>query len=164
MDFIVQKMKRGDLGDVLGIYEQGIAGGDATFETSTPGEEKWDEIHLPVCRLVARSGGKIIGWAALSPISGRPVYSGVAEVSIYVAFRARGKGLGKDLLMRLTEESEKAGIWTLEAGMFPENKASISLFRSCGFREVGYREKLGSLNGIWRDVILLERRSRKVGP
>lgn len=159
----MQKMKRADLGEVLGIYEQIIADDNATFETSLPSEGEWDKIHLPECRLVARSSGEIVGWAALSPVSGRCAYSGVAEVSIYVASGARAKGVGRTLLMKLAEESEKAGIWTLEAGMFPENKASISLFRSCGFREVGYREKLGFLDGIWRDVILLERRSRNVG-
>lgn len=163
MDFSVQQMERSDMGEVIRIYEEGIAGGNATFETSAPDEGEWDKIHLAGCRLVARAGGEVIGWAAISPVSGRCVYSGVAEVSIYVASRARGKGVGKALLMKLAEESEKAGIWTLEASMFPENKASISLHKSCGFREVGYKEKLGSLNGIWRDVILLERRSRDVG-
>ncbi len=163
MDFSVQKMERSDMGEVIRIYEEGIAGGNATFETSAQGEGEWDKIHLSGCRLVARADGKVIGWAALSPVSGRCTYSGVAEVSIYVASRARGKGVGKALLLKLVKESEKAGIWTLDAGVFPENKASISLFKSCGFREVGYREKLGSAKGIWRDVILIERRSRDVG-
>ncbi len=163
MEFFVQEMKKTDLKDVLKIYSEGIASGNATFETSEPGEEEWDKMHLSNCRLVARSGDEIIGWAALSPVSGRCVYSGVAEVSVYVGSRARGEGVGKTLLLKLVEESEKAGIWTLDAGVFPENKASISLHKSCGFREVGYREKLGSANGIWRDVILLERRSRNVG-
>ena len=163
MDFSVQKMKRADLGEVLRIYAEGIADGNATFEISAPGEGEWDKIHLPGCRLVARTDGEVIGWAALSPVSGRCLYSGVAEVSVYVTARARKKGVGKTLLAKLVKESEKAGIWTLEASMFPENKASVSLFKSCGFREVGYREKLGCLNGIWRDVILLERRSRNAG-
>ena len=163
MNFVVQKMQKADLGDVLRIYEEGIAGGNATFETSVPGEREWDKNHLPGCRLVARSGREIVGWAALSPVSSRSIYSGVAEVSIYVSSQARNKGVGRTLLMKLAEESEKAGIWTLEAGMFPENKASIALFKSCGFREVGYKEKPGSLNGIWRDVVLLERRSRNIG-
>ncbi|MEE8417473.1 MAG: N-acetyltransferase family protein, partial [candidate division Zixibacteria bacterium] len=127
------------------------------------GEEAWDKIHLPDCRLVARSGEEIIGWAALSPVSGRCTYSGVAEVSVYVTAGATKKGVGKALLSELVKESEKAGIWTLDAGIFPENKASISIHKSCGFREVGCREKLGSANGIWRDVILYERRSKKVG-
>lgn len=147
MDFFVQEMKRADLKEVLRIYSEGIASGNATFETSAPGEEEWDKIHLSNCRLVARSGEAVIGWAALSPVSGR----------------ARGKGTGKALLSELVKESEKAGIWTLDAGIFPENKAGISIHKSCGFREVGYREKLGSANGIWRDVILFERRSKKVG-
>ncbi len=163
MDFLVQEMKRADLNDVLKIYSEGIASGNATFETSAPGEEAWDKIHLPDCRLVARSGEDVIGWAALSPVSGRCTYSGVAEVSVYVTAGATGKGVGKALLSELVKESEKTGIWTLDAGIFPENKASISIHKSCGFREVGYREKLGSANGIWRDVILFERRSRKVG-
>lgn len=163
MDFFVQEMKRADLGEVLKIYAEGIASGNATFEISAPGEEEWDKIHLSNYRLVARSGEEIIGWAALSPVSGRCTYSGVAEVSVYVAAGATGKGVGKALLSELVRESEKAGIWTLDAGIFPENKASISIHKSCGFREVGYREKLGSANGIWRDVILFERRSKKVG-
>jgi phosphinothricin acetyltransferase len=163
MDFLVEEMKKADLKQVLGIYAEGIAGGNATFETSAPGEEAWDKIHLTNCRLVARSGEEIIGWAALSPVSGRCTYSGVAEVSVYVATGATGKGVGKALLSELVKESEKAGIWTLDAGIFPENKASISIHKSCGFREVGCREKLGSANGIWRDVILFERRSRNVG-
>lgn len=163
MEIFVQEMKQTDLKDVLKIYSEGIASGYATFETSAPGEEEWDKMHLSNCRLVARAGEEIIGWAALSPVSGRCVYSGVAEVSVYVGSRARGEGVGKALLLKLVKESEKAGIWTLDAGIFPENKASISLFKSRGFREVGYREKLGSANGIWRDVILLERRSRNVG-
>lgn len=156
-------MKRADLKDVLKIYSEGIASGNATFETSVPTEEVWDKIHLSNCRLIARSGEEVIGWAALSPLSGRCTYSGVAEVSVYVTAGATGRGAGKALLSELVKESEKAGIWTLDAGIFPENKASISLHKSCGFREVGYREKLGSANGIWRDVILFERRSRKVG-
>ena len=163
MDFLVQEMKRADLKDVLKIYSEGIASGNATFETSAPGEEEWDKIHLSDCRLVARASEEVIGWAALSPVSGRCTYSGVAEVSVYVTDRATGEGVGKALLSELVKESEKAGIWTLDAGIFPENKASIAVHESCGFREVGYREKLGSANGIWRDVILLERRSRKVG-
>lgn len=163
MDFVIKKMKRADLGEVLRIYSEGIATGDATFETSAPGVEEWDKMHLSNCRLIARSGGEVIGWAALSPVSGRCTYSGVAEVSVYVAARETGKGVGKALLSELVRESEKAGIWTLDAGIFPENIASISIHKSCGFREVGYREKLGSANGIWRDVILLERRSKKVG-
>ncbi len=156
-------MKRADLKDVLKIYSEGIESGNATFETSVPGEEEWDKIHLTNCRLVARSGEDIIGWAALSPVSGRCTYSGVAEVSLYVTAGATGKGVGKVLLSELVKESEKTGIWTLDAGILPENKASISIHKSCGFREVGYREKLGSANGIWRDVILYERRSRNVG-
>ncbi len=145
------------------IYRQGIATGNATFETETPGWEKWNAGHHPHSRLVARDQRQVLGWAALSPVSIRLVYAGVSEVSIYVADTARGKGVGKALLTTLIEHSELNGIWTLQAGIFPENAASISLHRSCGFREVGRREKIGHLKGVWRDVVLLERRSVKAG-
>ncbi len=144
---------------VRAIYEQGIATGDATFETGAPEWAHWDQSHLKACRLVAKKGDRVVGWAALSPVSGRCVYAGVAEVSVYVAESRRGLGVGKKLLQGLVAESELAGFWTLEAGIFPENKASIALHKSCGFRQVGYRERLGRLNGLWRDVILMERRS-----
>ena len=143
------------------IYGQGIATGNATFETELPDWEKWDHSHRKDCRLVAveTSGSQVVGWAALSPVSNRHVYRGVAEVSVYVASSARGRGIAKALLRALIRESEAAGIWTLQAGIFPENAASITVHKSCGFREVGVRQKIGSLNGIWRDVLLLERRS-----
>ena len=142
---------------------EGIATGNATFEQEAPGWEKWDAGKLTVCRLVARLDGEIVGWAALGPASGRPVYRGVAEVSVYVASRFRGHGVGRDLLARLVAESEAAGLWTLQAGIFPENTASIRLHQSAGFRIVGTREKLGEMNGVWRDVVLMERRSAVVG-
>ena len=147
---------------VRAIYEEGIRSGDATFETETPSWERWDAAH-PGLRLVAERGGSVAGWAALSPASPRRCYRGVGEVSVYVAEGARGAGVGRELLERLVELSEQAGYWALTAGVFPENEASIRLHKSCGFREVGVRERLGELRGVWRDVVLLERRSTLVG-
>lgn len=145
------------------IYLQGIATGNATFETSAPDRASWDAAHLPACRLVARNPQSILGWAALSRVSSRQVYSGVAEVSVYVAERARGKGVGTQLLSALVEASEHNNIWTLQAGIFPENHASIHLHQTCGFRLVGTRQRVGCLAGVWRDVVLMERRSKSVG-
>lgn len=159
----IEPMQSGDWPAVRTIYEQGIATGDATFETNAPGCEAWDTGHLPTCRLVSREGERTTGWAALSPVSSRCVYAGVAEVSVYVAADARGQGIGKVLLGVLIEASERAGVWTLQAGIFAENRASIALHESCGFRIVGRRERLGQLDGTWRDVLLLERRSPVVG-
>jgi len=149
--------------EVRSIYLEGIANGNATFETEAPDWETWDRNHLRFARLAARSGDDVVGWAALSPVSSRQVYAGVAEVSVYVAASARGMGVGRSLLVALIEEAERNGIWTLQAGVFPENTVSIALHQSCGFREVGRRERLGVLRGVWRDVILLERRSRTIG-
>jgi L-amino acid N-acyltransferase YncA len=163
MDFIVEKMKVEDWEGVRSIYREGIATGNATFEKDVPEWQEWDRRHLGDCRFVARREGQVVGWGALSPVSSRCVYAGVAEVSIYVAALARGEGIGKSLLRTLIEESERQGIWTLQAGVFPENEASIALHKAWGFREVGYREKIGQMNGHWRDVILLERRSEVVG-
>jgi L-amino acid N-acyltransferase YncA len=145
------------------IYRQGIATANATFETESPGWEKWNAAHHPHSRLVARDREQVLGWAAVSPVSTRRAYAGVAEVSIYVAARARGKRIGTILLPRLIEQSERNGIWTLQAGIFPENVASVALHKSCGFRQVGARERIGQLNGIWRDVLVFERRSPVVG-
>jgi phosphinothricin acetyltransferase len=145
------------------IFEEGIATGDATFETAAPDWPEWDAKHLPQSRLVARESGHLLGWAALSPVSSRPVYGGVAEVSIYVAERARGRGIGHALLDALIAESERHGLWTLQAGIFPENTASIELHRNAGFRVVGRRERIGRMpDGAWRDTILLERRSARL--
>jgi L-amino acid N-acyltransferase YncA len=163
MDFIVGKMKAEDWGDVRSIYQEGIATGNATFETDAPEWQEWDVRHLRDCRFVARRERQVVGWGALSPVSSRCVYAGVAEVSLYVTASARGEGIGKTLLRTLIEASERQGIWTLQAGVFPENEASIALHKACGFREVGYRERIGQMNGYWRDVILLERRSEVVG-
>jgi L-amino acid N-acyltransferase YncA len=161
MIFVVEKMKDEDWPMVQSIYREGIATGNATFETETPEWDEWDKSHLPDCRFVAKSERQVVGWAALSPVSTRRVYSGVVEVSLYVKSSARGMGVGKALLRALIEESERVGIWTLQGMTLPENTASIALQKACGFREVGYRERIGQMNGLWRDVILMERRSSK---
>jgi L-amino acid N-acyltransferase YncA len=163
MSIDVVGLERGHWDAVRKIYEEGIATGVATFETKVPVWDVWDESHLPMARLVAVSHGAVLGWAALTPVSDRCAYGGVAEVSVYVAAASRGRGVGSLLLGRLVAASEAAGIWTLQAGIFVENRASIELHRKAGFREIGYREKLGKLNGAWRDVVLLERRSTRVG-
>ena len=164
----IETMTPGDWERVCAIYLEGISTGHATFDAGTPNWESWNAEHLPQCRLVARLDGEILGWAALSLVSGRCIYSGVAEASVYVALKAQGKGIGSALLSALITESEKTRIWTLQAGVFPENSASLALHRRHGFREVGTREKLGKMTfgelaGTWRDVILLERRSNVVG-
>jgi L-amino acid N-acyltransferase YncA len=163
MNITVTPMKTENWEAVLLIYKEGIETGDATFETKAPGWEAWDKSHLKECRLVVRLNDEVVGWAALSPVSSRCIYAGVAEVSLYVCASARGQGVGKTLLRALIEESERAGIWTLQGGVFPENVASIALHKSCGFREVGLRERLGQMNGVWREVLILERRSKTVG-
>jgi phosphinothricin acetyltransferase len=163
MELRLTSMTASDWTSVRTIYLEGIATGDATFETDAPAWERWDAIHRPNCRLVARSGDAVLGWAALSPVSGRCVYAGVAEVSVYVGTTHRGRGIGRRLLSGLIDLSEQQGIWTLQAGVFPENRASLALHQQCGFREVGRREKIGQVHGKWRDVILLERRSRRIG-
>ncbi|MBC6699386.1 GNAT family N-acetyltransferase [Hymenobacter puniceus] len=146
------------------IYEAGIATGQATFTTTAPSWEDWDQSHQPHSRLVALSKtGQVMGWAALSPVSGRCVYGGVGEVSVYVAAEARGQGVGRQLLAALIAESEAQGMWTLQAGIFPENTASVRLHEAAGFRVVGRRERIGQLHGHWRDTLLLERRSSQVG-
>jgi len=159
----LEPMGPADWESVRAIYREGIATGNATFEQSAPEWEQWDEGHLRACRLVARSRGEMLGWAALSPVSRRRVYRGVAEVSVYVSGRARRQGVGTALLIALIESSEREGIWTLQAGIFPENTASVELHRRAGFRVVGTRERLGSMDGRWRDVVLMERRSAVVG-
>jgi L-amino acid N-acyltransferase YncA len=163
VEYLIDAMQAADWDQVRDIYQEGIATGHATFETAAPTWEHWDAAHLHFARLVARCDEAVIGWAALSPISSRSVYAGVAEVSVYVSQSARGRGVGYALLDRLVEESEGNGIWTLQAGILPENQASIALHRRCGFREVGRREKIGKLHGVWRDVVILERRSQHVG-
>ena len=158
----IRGLRPDDWPAVRAIYEDGIRSGDATFETETPSWARWDAAH-PELRLVAEREGSVVGWAALSPVSARRCYRGVGEVSVYVAAEARGDGLGRALLDELVERSEQAGYWTLSAGVFPENEASLRLHKACGFREVGVRERLGELGGVWRDVVLLERRSTLTG-
>jgi L-amino acid N-acyltransferase YncA len=163
MDIALEKMKDEDWPAVVAIYREGIDTGDATFEADIPTWEQFDGRHLRDCRLVARVGGTVVGWAALSAVSSRCVYTGVAEVSVYVKASMRGQGMGKTLLTETVKESERVGFWTLQAGIFPENTASLALHKACGFRVVGFRERLGQMNGLWRDVVLLERRSKVVG-
>ena len=152
-----------DHGDaVKKIHEEGIATGIATFETSSPSWEEWDRNHLPYARFVATDGKSVLGWAALTPVSSRCVYAGVAEISVYVSSEARGKGVGKALLLKLIEESEQHKLWTLQAGIIADNKASITLHEKSGFRVVGVREKLGQYKNKWHDVVLMERRSKQI--
>jgi phosphinothricin acetyltransferase len=160
---VVEAMRPEDWPAVREIYEEGIAGGKATFEIYAPSWDAWNRARLRECRLVARSGDGVVGWVALSPVSERAVYRGVAELSIYVASAARGRGVGRTLLNRLIADSEVAGIWTLQAGVLAENEASLALHLACGFREVGRRERIGRHGDVWRDVVLLERRSSVVG-
>jgi phosphinothricin acetyltransferase len=145
------------------IYEEGIATGHATFETKAPAWNDWNASHVENSRLIAAEGDQILGWAALTAVSGRCVYAGVAEVSVYVGKKSRGYGIGKRLLRALISESEKNNFWTLQAGIFPENKASIKIHEDCGFRFIGVRQRIGKMNGRWRDTLLLERRSDKIG-
>ena len=156
-------MSAGDWETVREIYREGIESGHATFETQAPSWEDWDQNHHQFARFVLSTSNGISGWAALSKVSRRVVYDGVAEVSVYVGAAARGQGFGLKLLQRLIEESEAQGVWTLQASIFPENAASIRLHRHCGFREVGRRERIAKLDGVWRDTVLMERRSNQVG-
>lgn len=148
---------------VKAIYEAGLATGNASFQSAAPSWEEWDGAHLPHSRLVAIDAGMITGWAALSPVSGRCVYTGVAEVSVYIDPRYRGRGVGKSLLQALIRESEANGIWTLQAGIFPENTASLKLHETVGFRKIGVREKIGKMGDRWRDVHFFEKRSKSIG-
>lgn len=156
-------MEAADWPAVEAIYLAGISTNMATFETAAPSCVDWDGRHLRTPRLVAIADGDIAGWAALSPVSSRKVYAGVAEVSVYVAAAARGLGVGTALLRKLIADAEANGVWTLQASIFPENLASIALHTACGFREVGRRERIGQMHGVWRDTILFERRSPKIG-
>jgi L-amino acid N-acyltransferase YncA len=162
-ELTIEPLQPNDWEQVRAIYLEGIATGNATFETAAPSWDAWDAGHLKFARLVARNSDEIVGWAALSRVSDRCVYGGVAEVSVYVSQSRRGTGAGRRLLEALIDEAERNGIWTLQAGMFPENEGSVALHQRCGFREVGRRERIGKLNGVWRDTILLERRSPIVG-
>jgi L-amino acid N-acyltransferase YncA len=159
---MVREMQPEDWQMIKTIYEKGIATGNATFQTEAPPWEDWDQSHLTFGRLVAETGTAISGWAALSGVSSRCVYSGVAEVSIYVDPDFCNQGIGKFLLKHLIFESERRSIWMLQAGIFRENLPSINLHKQAGFREVGFREKIGKMNGIWRDTLLFERRSQNI--
>ena len=156
-------MTADDWARVAEIYRSGMATGDSTFETEVPSYEQWDRDHVASPRLVARLDGDTVAWASLSRVSSRCVYEGVGEVSLYVDAGARGRGVGRALLEALVEASEDAGFWTLYAGIFPENQASLALFRGRGFRDYGVQERVGKMDGRWRDVIMLERRSARVG-
>ena len=145
------------------IYRLGINTGIATFEKEIPSWNTWDTAHLKSCRLIAEYDNKIVGWAALSPVSDRCVYGGVAEVSVYVDISYNNKGIGTRLLQELIIQSETNGIWSLQSGIFPENKASIHLHKKLGFREVGFREKIGKKDGVWHDNVILEKRSKTIG-
>lgn len=156
-------MTREDWDQVAEIFRQGIETGNATFENQIPSWVKWDLTHVPSCRIVATIENVVVGWAALIPVSARKVYAGVGEVSIYISNKYKGQKIGTRLLKKLIEESETEGFWTLQAGIFPENAASIKLHQNNGFRIIGYREKIGQMKGIWRDTVLLERRSKQIG-
>ena len=168
MECLTDIMKPEDWEQVRSIYLEGIVTGNSTFEADAPDWDKWDFAHLREHRLVVRVGDSIVAWAALSPVSTRCVYSGVAELSIYVAAKLRGKGIGSTLLKATINSTEKAGLWTLQGGIFPENTPSLSLVKKHGFKEIGRRERIGKMTygdfaGTWRDVILVERRSKVAG-
>ena len=162
-EIVITELLQDHWTEASNIYKDGIDSGIATFETEIPSWESWDKNHIKSCRLVAINENRIVGWAALSPVSSRCVYGGVAEVSVYVDIELWGKKIGEKLMLKIIEESELHGYWTLQSGVFPENKASIELHRKVGFREIGYREKVGQLDGVWKDNILWERRSKIVG-
>jgi phosphinothricin acetyltransferase len=147
---LIEEMTLDDSEAVRAIYQEGIATGNATFETDAPDWDAWDKGRLKDARLVAWDSGRVVGWAALSPVSSRPVYAGVAEVSLYVATSARGQGVGMSLMTALIGASERAGVWTVQGAIFPENAASLALVKRCGFREVGRKERIGCMNGVWR--------------
>jgi len=163
MSIEIKELKPEHWTDISRIYQEGIATGNATFEQTCPHWDEWDKNHRKDCRMVVVYNNNIIGWAALSDVSTHCIYTGVGEVSIYVAEKSRGRGVGQFLLHELIHKSEKKGIWTLQAEVFPENENSIRLLKKCGFREVGKRDKIGKMNGRWRDIVLLERRSREAG-
>ncbi len=157
--FVIAELRPEHWPEVARIYAQGIATGNATFETEAPSWERWDAAHLPEHRFVALRERAVVGWVAVSPVSARRVYRGVVEESVYVDASAQGQGVGRALLERLVASTEAAGIWTIQTGIFPENEASVRLHERVGFEIVGRRRRLGKLHGEWRDVLLLERRS-----
>ena len=158
----MRDLRPDDWSEVARIYREGIETGNATFETEVPSWEDWDAAHLGEHRFVAETDGRVAGWAALLPVSSRGCYAGVAEVSTYVAEKSRSQGIGRELLAAVVESSERGGIWTLQTSVFPENEASLRLLRRFGFREVGFRKRIGRLHGIWRDTVLVERRSEVI--
>lgn len=159
----IRAMTPDDWGEVNRIYKEGIDTNQATFETGVPPWDVWDKTYHSFCRIVVENNGKIVGWAALMPVSRRPVYKGVAEVSIYIDKDTRGQGVGLALMNALIEQSEAAGIWSLYSSMFPENEASVALHEKCGFRKIGLRKRIAQHHGKWRDTLLMEKRSRIVG-
>jgi L-amino acid N-acyltransferase YncA len=163
MNCVLDHMTANDWEQVCSIYLEGVRSGNSTFETDGPSWDQWNEGHHEFARLVMRDGDKVLGWAALSPVSKRSAYRGVAELTVYVTESARHQGVGRALLEGVIEESERNDIWTLQASIFPENVASAKLHLRCGFREVGRRERIATLNGVWRDTVLFERRSETVG-
>ena len=163
IDYTIGEMYASDWDAVRDVYIEGIDTGNATIETQAPEWDVWNKRHLSHCRFVARAADAIIGWVALSHVSSRAAYNGVTEVSVYVAERARAQGVGTALLEAVITASEAHGIWTIQAGVFPENEPSLALHKKLGFRVIGTRQRLGKLNGQWRDVVLLERRSTVVG-
>jgi phosphinothricin acetyltransferase len=163
MEITIEPMRAEDWDSVRGIYQEGLDTGNASFESQTPDWAAWNAKYHAHSRLVARASGRIVGWAALAPVSPRACYAGVAEVSVYVKDDARGQGVGNKLLTALVASSEKNGIWTLYGHTFVENEASLRLQAACGFRVIGRRERIGNLNGVWRDTVMTERRSRVVG-
>jgi len=158
----IRRFKKQDWTSVSRIYKEGITTGMATFETEVPIFDVWDEKFIKNCRLVADLNNEVIGFAVLSQVSKREVYKGIAEVTVYISERHRGKRIGNQLLTALIDESEKEGFWTLQAGIFPQNTGSIKLHKNCGFRIVGKREKIGQLHGVWYDNVLLEKRSKTI--
>lgn len=164
MEYKIEEMKSSDWEQVKNIYLEGIKTKIATFQTEAPTWEEWNSGHINSCRLVARSGDNVLGWAALSPTSGRCCYVGVVEVSIYIGEKYKGQGVGTALFEHLIKLSEESGFWTLYSSIIRQNSASIALHKKCGFREIGIREKIAKTNeGIWHDVVLMERRSKVVG-
>jgi L-amino acid N-acyltransferase YncA len=159
---VMRGLRPEDWPEVTRIFEEGIRTGNSTFETKVPSWEAWDAAHLPEHRLVAERDGRVVGWIALVPASPRECYAGVAEVSVYIAEKARGQGVGSQLLAALIETSERGGLWTLQTGVFPENEPSLGPLQRFGFRPLGTQERIGRLHGTWRDVVLLERRSEVV--
>jgi L-amino acid N-acyltransferase YncA len=158
----IRKLRQEDWAAVREIFEQGIAGRNATFETEAPSWDAWDRSQLDGQRYVAVEHGRVVGWVAAHAVSSRPCYRGVVEHSVYVHDEFQGRGVGRALLERLFKSTEAAGIWTIQTGVFPENEASLAMHVKCGFRVVGTQQKLGKLDGVWRDVVVLERRSEVI--